>query len=173
MSHRLSVSLSKGLIELRRIGMFHRDIAPENMMIHNDGIIHIDFGTARLVPFDESSGDRMLVYHEDVAFGRWAYLPPETASNRDFDGYSLDLWAIIVILYRLVTGELPWDRAHLSDNAFQLVRHGRLDLLLRLRGIKLSPSLVDLFHQFFREDPRDRLGLNQILNHPWLNSGDL
>jgi serine/threonine protein kinase len=161
-----------GLQELRRIGMYHRDIAPENMMIHQNKIILIDFGTAGLVPHNETTGARALVSPQEIVFGRWINLPPETVSKQDFDGFNLDFWSVAVTLFRLVSGKLPWDRAHPTDNGFQLASDGQFGDMCRLRGIELSAELTDMFQRIFREDPRERLGLEQVLRHPWMTRVD-
>ena len=137
-------------------------------MVHNDRIVFIDFGTAKLVPFDHRTGSRMLIRQEKIIFGRLVNLPFESLSELAFDGYSVDLWAVMITFYRLVTGQLPWKCATMSDSNFHMTCRWGMRKVLEVKRLNLNPDLTDLLDIFFKLGPRERLGLDEILRHPWM-----
>jgi serine/threonine-protein kinase len=84
-----------------RAGIVHCDIKPANVMLTGGGGIKImDFGTARM------PGPRADT-RERITMGTPAYMAPEQVLGHDVDGRT-DLYAIGVVLYRLLTAELPF-----------------------------------------------------------------
>ena len=89
-------------------GIVHRDLKPENIFLTrgHDGVIRpklVDFGIAK---FENDDFKRLTDF--GVAVGSPGYMSPEQARGEDVDGRS-DVWALCVVLYELVTGELPFD----------------------------------------------------------------
>lgn len=85
----------------RRIqGVVHGDLKPENLRLQqNDCVRVLDFGIAK-----QLSLSRSFTYQP---FGSLPYLPPERLERGTVDRLS-DLWAVGVILYLMVTGQLPF-----------------------------------------------------------------
>lgn len=83
-------------------GIIHRDIKPENVMIRRDGVIKLmDFGIARVL--DENS-----VTLTGGLVGSPAYMSPEQAADAPLD-LRTDLFSLGTLLYRCVTGMLPFN----------------------------------------------------------------
>ena len=106
-----------------QMGVIHRDLKPSNLMITTSGIVKImDFGVARVM----GSVHRT---HAGFTMGTPAYMAPEQVKGETLDGRS-DLYAMGVILYRLLTGRLPFDgktpfalaHAHVSDTPQPVTR---------------------------------------------------
>jgi len=90
-----------GLVEAHRHGVIHRDLKPSNIMIDRDGNVRImDFGIARSLKSKGLTGAGIMI-------GTPEYLSPEQADGEDIDGRS-DLYSLGVILYEIVTGQLPF-----------------------------------------------------------------
>ncbi len=87
-------------------GVVHRDIKPSNLLIGRSGKVWItDFGLARLENQDTITATGDLL-------GTVQYMSPEQAmGNREIDGRS-DIYSLGVILYQLLTGELPFRGNH-------------------------------------------------------------
>ncbi|MCJ7580743.1 MAG: protein kinase [Candidatus Aminicenantes bacterium] len=91
----------EGLIEAHKHGVIHRDLKPSNIMIDRDGNVRImDFGIARSLKSKGLTGVGIMI-------GTPEYLSPEQADGEDIDGRS-DIYSLGVILYEIVTGQLPF-----------------------------------------------------------------
>ena len=89
------------LAHTHRAGIVHCDIKPANVMVTVDGGVKImDFGTARARGAELGEGTGYMM-------GTPAYMPPEQLLGHPLDGRT-DLYAVGVLLYRLITGTLPF-----------------------------------------------------------------
>jgi serine/threonine protein kinase len=101
-------------------------------------------------------------------------MAPEIFQNNDsFDGFAIDLWAVGVILYVMLTGFQPYDSASMTDQRFQIIAEGRLVEQLENWDIFLSEEAGDLLQKMLRVRPRDRLTLAQVMNHRWVTKPEL
>ena len=97
---RLSVEILEALAFAHSKGIVHRDIKPANVLVTEDGRIKImDFGIAHVVGSDLTQAGDVL--------GSPNYMAPEQLSKRTIDPRS-DLFAFGVMLYRMLTGTLPF-----------------------------------------------------------------
>ncbi len=107
--------ICEGLAEAHKEGVVHRDLKPGNIMIDRDGNARImDFGIARSIKSESMTVPSMI-------FGTPEYMSPEQADAQGTDKRS-DIYAFGVILYEMMTGQLPFT----GDSAFSLVsKHKR------------------------------------------------
>jgi tRNA A-37 threonylcarbamoyl transferase component Bud32 len=80
------------------LGIVHRDVSPQNMLVGVDGVTRIlDFGVAKAV-------GRMQVTRGDQLKGKIAYMAPEQLSRQRVDR-GVDIYAASIVLWELVTGQ--------------------------------------------------------------------
>lgn len=91
-----------------RAGVVHRDIKPDNIMVTKGGAVKItDFGLARLTE------GASRVTRTGQVLGTPAYMAPEQIQGKVVDART-DIYALGVVLYELLTGELPFSGGDLA-----------------------------------------------------------
>lgn len=92
----------EGLTEAHRLGVVHRDLKPQNIMIDREGNARImDFGIARSL---KAKG----ITDAGVMIGTPEYMSPEQVEGKDADQRA-DIYALGIILYEMVTGKVPFE----------------------------------------------------------------
>ncbi|GAG16219.1 unnamed protein product, partial [marine sediment metagenome] len=92
----------EGLTEAHGLGVVHRDLKPQNIMIDKEGNARImDFGIARSL---KAKG----ITAAGVMIGTPEYMSPEQAEVKEVDQRS-DIYSLGVILYEMVTGRVPFE----------------------------------------------------------------
>ncbi len=109
----IAKQICEGLGEAHRLGVVHRDLKPQNVMVDEEGNARImDFGIARSI---ESKG----ITDAGVMIGTPEYMSPEQVEGKEVDLRS-DIYSLGVILYEMVTGKVPFE----GDTPFTIgVKH--------------------------------------------------
>ena len=107
----LCAQVLDALAHAHRAGVVHRDLKPANLMVNDAGTVKVmDFGIARVLGAEHFTyGGYMM--------GTPAFMAPEQVLGREVDRRA-DLYAIGVVLYRLLSGHLPFD----ADTAIALAQ---------------------------------------------------
>ncbi|OGC76886.1 MAG: hypothetical protein A2Z27_06090 [candidate division Zixibacteria bacterium RBG_16_50_21] len=101
----IASAVTEGLAQAHKRGIIHRDIKSENILLTSDGRPKItDFGLAKL----KGSGTITLA---GKALGTAAYMSPEQVQGEELDGRS-DIFSLGIVLYELLTGQLPFKGMH-------------------------------------------------------------
>ncbi|XP_028833564.1 maternal embryonic leucine zipper kinase [Denticeps clupeoides] len=140
-------------------GYAHRDLKPENLLIDEDHNLKlIDFGLCA-----KPKGG--LNYELMTCCGSPAYAAPELIQGKAYIGSEADVWSMGVLLFALLCGYLPFD----DDNCMVLYRkitRGKYD-----NPPWISPASVLLLNQMMQVEPKRRLSVWQMLDHPWMMKG--
>ncbi|XP_039634145.1 maternal embryonic leucine zipper kinase [Perca fluviatilis] len=137
-------------------GYAHRDLKPENLLIDEDHNLKlIDFGLCA-----KPKGG--LGFELKTCCGSPAYAAPELIQGKAYIGSEADVWSMGVLLFALLCGYLPFD----DDNCMVLYRKITRGTYENPRW--LSPGSVLLLNQMMQMDPKRRLSVRHLLDHPWV-----
>ena len=96
--------------------------------------------------------------------GSPVFSPPEVIMNTPYEGKNVDMWALGVILYTMVAGEIPWK----DDDPTRLL--GKICTGLFQSPNHFSPQLRDLISGLLVVDASRRLECVDVMRHPWMVS---
>ena len=148
---KIARQMAVGLSAAHAAGIVHRDLKPDNVMlvsrgIENDFVKILDFGIAKSMHDSRLTGQGEL-------FGTPQYMAPERIKNAEA-GPAADLYALGVVFYELLTGELPFDAA---DIATFFVKHLRdVPPPPSSRNPEVPPELDALVATMLAKEPEGR-----------------
>ena len=142
--------LALGLEYAHRQGVVHRDLKPENILLEGDEArpILADFGVAMQPTRDTGPNELRR------SFGTPHFMSPEQAAGEfDIDGRS-DIYALGILGYLMLSGELPVDGDNAVHIAARQMAHDHVPLALVAPD---APSdLVDIIERCLEKEPEDR-----------------
>ncbi|MEO6183537.1 MAG: serine/threonine-protein kinase, partial [Verrucomicrobiota bacterium] len=125
-------------------GIVHRDIKPENILMDRRGRVKVaDFGLAKLVGmaneiFSEQSSSSSSLTDAGKVMGTPNYMSPEQIENPGEVDHRADIYALGVVFYQMLTGELPGKQLQPPSSKVQI--DVRLDEIV-LRALEKKPEL--------------------------------
>ena len=143
----ICIQILNALSHAHRAGIIHRDLKPANVMVTDTGIVKImDFGIARML-----GGEQLT--HAGSMMGTPAYMAPEQVLGGEIDGRA-DLYAVGVLLYRLLSRELPFK----ADTAIAMAQKQVADAPTPIRNFRpsLPPWCESLIIRALSKAPADR-----------------
>jgi serine/threonine protein kinase len=146
---------------LHSIRVVHRDLKLENLLVDSHLNLKVaDFGFASYKNIDCLKSYR----------GTMTYMAPEIKEGKPYKGAQVDLFSFGVILFILVHGIFPFKEARTEEYFYNLIVTGQTDLYFqKVNGSELSAEFKDLILSLFAYQPEQRLTIDQIRQHPWLN----
>eukprot|EP00401_Gymnodinium_catenatum_P053506 CAMPEP_0117557600 /NCGR_PEP_ID=MMETSP0784-20121206/52409_1 /TAXON_ID=39447 /ORGANISM="" /LENGTH=403 /DNA_ID=CAMNT_0005354913 /DNA_START=36 /DNA_END=1247 /DNA_ORIENTATION=- len=156
--------LLEGVRYIHSKGVMHRDLKPENILlaskVSNVDVKISDFGLARM---SRDYPHRLPRSHSIC--GSDFYLAPEVIKQEEY-GREIDIWALGVIAYVLMSGSLPFFHNVLHKLYRQIVER---DLSFPEAAWKnVSKGAHDFILRLLQVRAGDRLTADQALYHPWL-----
>lgn len=98
----IAIRILSALQHAHKNGIIHRDIKPQNILVHSDGHIKVaDFGIARVA-------GSSTISRSDSVMGSVHYFSPEQARGEEVT-FASDLYSVGVVLYEMLTGQPPFD----------------------------------------------------------------
>lgn len=160
--------ICNGLESCHASGVVHRDLKTENIMLDENFTLKIaDFGYATLLA--GRKGDGVLKTH----LGTVSYAAPEILAHKDYNGVCADIFSCGVILFVLVTGKLPFGKAHRTDPMYKIIANCEYEnywkvMLTKIpSNIPISEEFKSLLNLILAYDPMQRPSISEIKNHPW------
>ncbi|KAL8942697.1 MAG: hypothetical protein Q9216_001501 [Gyalolechia sp. 2 TL-2023] len=152
--------LMLGIEYLHAQGVVHRDIKPDNCLLTEDNVLKVvDFGVSEM--FEKAS--EMITAK---SAGSPAFMPPElcVAKHGDISGKAADIWSMGITLYCLRFGKIPFEK----PGVLQLYECIRTEPLRIGSGLECSDSLKDLIVRLLEKDPKKRITMEELRQHPWV-----
>jgi aurora kinase len=132
--------------------IIHRDIKPENVLL-NEGLVAklTDFGWSNYI---QEEKERKTVCGTPI------YLAPEIIKEQGHDE-RVDIWCIGVLLFELITGNVPFQGPDIETLKSNILH-------LKIAWPKeMNPDAKDLISKILKLDPKQRLPLEDMLEHPF------
>ncbi len=149
-----TVQILSALRSMHEAGVIHRDLKPENVIITKGDdrgftIKLVDFGLSRLGVHQSDLG----ITQTGAVFGTPRYMAPEQARARDVD-HRADLYSVGVMLYRMLTGKLPFDATNYNELIIQLTTEEPVHVCEH--GVPIPEGLDDIVMLSISRDPLHR-----------------
>ena len=140
------------------LGVFHRDIKLENILLHETGNIKIcDFGYALDIN-DKYDPERIV--------GTLSYLAPECIVQKVEDCTKIDVWSCGVVLFCMLCGHYPFqDAKDPNDIKLHILNICQANYKLPLH---IGEEARELFKSIFTLNPAKRPSAADLLSHAWL-----
>ena len=180
-ARKIFMQLLDGMEYMQRMGVAHRDISLENILIANPDILDlltvtlIDWGMAVRLPMHRTrDGYSAYLSPPTTPCGKKHYMAPEVLANgrartaEPLDWSKADVWAVGVVLFILLTELPPFDEASVVCKRFVSMTAGHLALILKNSKINLSDDVVSLMQSIFQRDPVLRPSVVELRSHPWV-----
>jgi predicted Ser/Thr protein kinase len=156
--HRLAHQIAEAVGRAHRAGIVHRDLKPRNIMVTNDGLVKVlDFGLAKITHAGvaDDAATQAALTRSGTTVGTLGYMSPEQAVGDAVDARS-DVFSFGVILYEMLTGQLPFSGKTMSDVLRQL--HFSEPPSVESLRAAVPPSLRSVVTKALQKLPDDRFG---------------
>jgi formylglycine-generating enzyme required for sulfatase activity/dienelactone hydrolase len=153
----VAIQVAKGLKEAHQEGITHRDIKPSNLMVSRQGPVKImDFGLAKLsraAPSSEDETETLAMTAAGAVMGSPAYMSPEQVHGDVVDSRT-DIWSLGVVLYEMLSGQLPFHGAHSTAMMRSILLDDPAPTTRLREGLK--PELDQVIAKALAKDPAHR-----------------
>ena len=154
-SKKLFSQIASAVYYAHELKCVHRDLKLENILLDGNGHAKLtDFGFTR-----EMATRSQL----ETICGTTVYMAPELIDRKNYDGFKTDIWSLGIILYTMINGYMPFDEDDENETKLKIVNEEPV-----LTQEWLSEDVEDLIKGMLRKDPNQRITMEEILTHPFL-----
>ena len=155
--------LISGVDYIHSKNICHRDLKPENLLLNEENELKIiDFGLSNFF-----LGENKLLI---TPCGSPCYASPEMILGNNYNGFSIDVWSSGIILYAMLCGYLPFEEGERDINNELLFRN-IVECKVEYPEEFISPVAKDLLKKIIVREPKKRITIKQIKNHPFFLMG--
>ncbi|KAI5966739.1 uncharacterized protein KGF55_000148 [Candida pseudojiufengensis] len=163
---KLFAQLVSGVDYMHSKGLIHRDLKLENLLLDkHKNVIISDFGFVN--SYNKDRNDLMK-----TSCGSPCYAAPELVLTQSpYEGRKVDIWSLGVILYAMLSGYLPFDDDPENEDGSDIIKlyHYICKTPLTFPEF-VSPLARDLLRKIIVSDPKRRINIEEIRQHPFLSS---
>ena len=139
------------------LGIVHRDLKPDNIMLSRrkgggDTVKVVDFGIAKAVGGDEAG---QKVTKTGLVVGTPEFMSPEQLSGDTLDGRS-DLYSLALVLYRMLTGKLPFEATTVQETMIKRLTDEPTKLAEARPDLSFPAGLQPVFDTALARTPMER-----------------
>ncbi len=158
-----------GVRDSHTVNVIHRDIKPSNIYLHREGggeiVKLIDFGVARLREIAGDSGGLTSTNH---LIGSMGYMAPEQFRNAKAVNFTADIYAVGVVIFRTLTGRLPFVSRSL-EAVIRMKSEQPAPALSSMPGMPNNPLLDWFMKKTMARDPENRFQNAREMLEQWWN----
>nr|MCH9683109.1 protein kinase [Deltaproteobacteria bacterium] len=152
----IAIQLLEALAAAHAVGIVHRDIKPHNCFLtprpgNPDFVKMIDFGIAKL--YNEGSEEQLT--RTGAIMGTAEYMSPEQGLGEELDGRS-DLYSVGIILYRMLTGHVPYKGNNPMAVLYQHIHADRVAPSVACPEAEIGPRVDALVLKSLAKDRDER-----------------
>ena len=156
--------IALGVKYLHKYGIIHRDLKPDNIMLtesNDKGHIKImDFGLSKILGKKEKTSD---------GFGTLTFVSPEVLIRKPYNK-EIDIWSIGVILYLILSGDLPFDDEEDDEEKIaKSIVFNEVEFPSKKFANK-SKEVIELIKRCLTKEPKDRIKIDEIIKSDWIQS---
>ncbi|CAI0461419.1 unnamed protein product, partial [Linum tenue] len=146
---KVAIDVSKGMNYLHQNSIIHRDLKTANLLMDENEVVKVaDFGVARV---QTQSG----VMTAETGTYRW--MAPEVIEHKPYD-HKADVFSFGIVLWELLTGELPYSYLTPLQAAVGVVQKGLRPTIPK----QTHPRLAELLEKCWKQDPTQRPNFCEI-----------
>ncbi|OWY93355.1 CAMK/CAMKL protein kinase [Phytophthora megakarya] len=155
----LFAQIAKGLNFLHTIGVAHRDLSLENVLLKDGQVKICDFGLSASA--NQFSADLV---------GKFYYMAPEVTEGAVYDPKGADVWSLGVLLFIMLTGSPLFADENSRAPTLRVLNKYGVSKILELWGLKqqFSKPTVNLLTSMLQVQPSRRLSAEEVAQHPFL-----
>ena len=140
------------------VGIVHRDIKPQNLLLTKDGTVKIsDFGCSTVL----ENGSFTI----ENTVGSNYFFSPEICKGDSHSGKPSDIWALGATLYYMIFKEYPFVA---NANEYNKLYYSIINNEPKYPEDYKDEQAIDLIKNMLIKDPSKRITLSQIMEHDWV-----
>ncbi|XP_061191127.1 testis-specific serine/threonine-protein kinase 1-like [Saccostrea echinata] len=161
---RMFREMAEAIKYLHDLGITHRDLKCENILIMRDKRITVsDFGFSRMYLDQQHNAVMCKTY-----CGSRAYASPELLRGLPYDPRTNDVWSLGVILFIMICGKMPFDDRNIKEMLKKQISEG-ISIPDKVKE-RISSHCVELIHKILDPNSKSRIKIGNILQSEWLKT---